>query len=378
MARLHWTNEAYIKKHLVPVWQRHRPIRQKLVKQIVVRRVQTTLDHSRNPIVPFAPPQVQNVPCPMANQGRTWLVFCRVAVSVQTWLRDELRERLGQYKRDPKGTKPTKESVEMELLHGRVRADSKGAECYTIISRSSTFPALTRLWSTNHITTEQLMATTINKLADTITKELASTGYDRRAALPLFKETPFWDNRCLLRAESPKYQHLYARIKEMLARPVPEHMVIFALHPVSCLVTMMLLLEDFPPLRVMYMHASVPFHATQSSDEHSRHAMVEALQSREHPKVLIMTYDIGSVGFNLQDANWLTMLEQPKTHADKAQAPARVHRKGQQRETHIEALRDDRNLAEKYLIRKDANRGAWEEGVDWSMYGDTDGLQGSD
>ncbi|KAK7990389.1 hypothetical protein PG990_014669 [Apiospora arundinis] len=87
-----------------------------------------------------------------------------------------------------------------------------------------------------------------------------------------------------------------------------------------------------------------------------------------------MTYQLGSVGSNLQEANWLTMLEEPNTHAHAAQAPARVHRKGQRRETHIEAFRDEVNLAEKYLVRKNTNRDAMDQGLDWSMY-ETDGQQ---
>ncbi|KAK8029441.1 hypothetical protein PG993_010732 [Apiospora rasikravindrae] len=69
----------------------------------------------------------------MANHGRTWLAFCRVAVSVQTWLRDELRDKLGQDKRDRRARSPPK-SLERGLFRGHARADAKGAECYAVIS----------------------------------------------------------------------------------------------------------------------------------------------------------------------------------------------------------------------------------------------------
>ncbi|RYP62482.1 hypothetical protein DL771_009726 [Monosporascus sp. 5C6A] len=62
------------------------------------------------------------------------------------------------------------------------------------------------------------------------------------------------------------------------------------------------------------------------------------------------------------------MFEKLNDPADKAQAPARVYWYGMGRESNIEALRDERNLAEKYLIYKNNNRKAMENGVDWSMY----------
>lgn len=339
-------------------------------KQIIIRRAQTTLDHSGNTIVPFTAPEVDVFAAPMDTEGETWNALCRLVASVDSWLRQQLQDKLVQYNEDPKGAKPTKESVEMDLLRGRAPADATGAVGYTVISRSATFPTLTRLWLAKQITVGQLMAPSINSIAENITKELASK-YDRRSALRLFEDSPFWKYRHILRDESPKYKRLHARIKEMLLQP-EEHMIIFALHPVSCLITMMLLLRDFPKLQVTYMHAKVPFQAKQANEGHSRQAMLEGLESRDDHQALIMTYDLGSVGLNLQEANWLTMLEEPNTHADMVQAPARVHRKGQKRATHLEALRNEINLAEKYLVRKNANRGVMDEGLDWSIYVESD------
>ncbi|KAK8071890.1 hypothetical protein PG996_005238 [Apiospora saccharicola] len=323
LRRLHWTDKTEIREQLAPNWNEHSALRDKVVKQIIVRRDQKTTDHSGNPIVTFTAPDVAHMDTPMATQGETWSTFCRVVAS----------------------------SVEMELLHGRARANAKGSECYSVIARSATFPTIARLWFTRGLTTDQLMAPTVNELASK----------DRHAALELLEDSPFWEHRRLLRAESPKYRRLHGRIKEMLALEEPEHMIIFALYPVTCLITLLLLRETSPG-------------SAHGKDGYSRQATLDALESREHPQVVLMTYQLGSVGFNLQEANWLTMLEEPNTHAHATQAPARVHRKGQRRETHIEAFRDEVNLAEKYLVRKNTNRDAMDQGLDWSMY-ETDGQQ---
>ncbi|KAK7937580.1 uncharacterized protein PG986_014448 [Apiospora aurea] len=235
--------------------------------------------------------------------------------------------RLSQYRSDWKGVLPTRD------------------ECYSVIARSATFPTIARLWFTGGLTTDQLMAPTVNELASKVTMELTLANYDRHAALELLEDSPFWEHRRLLRAESPKYHRLHGRIKEMMALEEPEHLIIFALYPVTCLVTLLILLRDFPWLRITFMHAYMPYQGRHGKDGYSRQATLDALESREHPQVVLMTYHLGSVGFNLQEANWLTMLEEPNTHAHAAQAPARVHRKGQRRATHIEAFWDEVNLA---------------------------------
>ncbi|RYO82756.1 hypothetical protein DL764_009560 [Monosporascus ibericus] len=371
ISRLHEMDNGKTKAELALRWERHGPLRRKVVQQIIVRRTAETLDHSGKPIVDFPPPNVKDRLCSMASKGSTWDAFRRTTASVQSWINDEYRARSQQYQKERRGTEPTKAAIEMELLRGHAKADAKGAECYGIICRAATFPTLTALWQDAKITAEQLMARNINELASAITTHLAASKYDNATVRSLFARSPLWKYRDKLKTESPKYQRLRHRITDMLGRG-DEHIVVFALHPVSCYVTMMLLIEDFPDIQVMYIHASVPFNATREGDYHSRYAMVNELNSRHRPKVLITSYSISSVGLNLQAANWLTMLEEPNDPADKAQAPARVHRYGMGRGSDIEALRDERNLAEKYLIYKNNNRKVMENGMDWSMYENAD------
>ncbi|KAK8022289.1 hypothetical protein PG993_013056 [Apiospora rasikravindrae] len=80
---------------------------------------------------------------------------------------------------------------------------------------------------------------------------------------------------------------------------------------------MILLLEDFPKLEVMYFHAQVPLFGSRGAGGYSRNTMVQGLDSRDCPEVLLSTFDISSAGLNLQAAIWLTMVEEPNNSTDK-------------------------------------------------------------
>ncbi|KAK7981583.1 hypothetical protein PG988_003821 [Apiospora saccharicola] len=376
-------------------WKNHKTPRENLVKQIIIRRQPETKDHSDNPIVNYPSPQVNKVDLPMANHGKTWAAFRKAAASVSAWLDRELNDRLDAWNKSRNGLAPTRESVEKDLLGGRTPSGADGAKSYLMLYRSSTYPALTRLCDEGHIRRKHLMAPYVNSIALNITQSLTATktqgespgmsgdesldqSYNRHAALEECEKSPFWKHLDLLRQDSPKYQHVATRIREMFKQNKPqepkEHMVLFAMHPVSCLITTMLLLNDFPDLRIRYIHASMPFQANGSN--HSRQAMIEALDDHDHHQVFILTYDLGSVGLNLQQANHLIQLEEASNHADATQAPARVHRRGQIRKTHLECLHDPRNIGEKSTVDKNKNRGAMSR-LDFSEYTDPQSSQES-
>lgn len=388
MSRLHRIDNEPIKKDIEARWKQHKEPRHALVKQIIIRREPDTKDHSGNPIVPFSIPRVDTIDLPMANEGETWEAFRRTAASVAAWLERELNQRLDAWNNHQSGPAPTRESVEKDLLGGRTCANADGAVAYSILYRSTTYPALTRLCEESHLHYTDLMASSVNTLASEVSQYLVpdnprsespsksneqppSKSYSRSAALQVFKDSKFWNHIDLLRRDSPKYRHVASRINEMMDQnkkqeeDKKEHMVLFCLHPVSCLITTMLLLKDFPELRIRYIHASMPFQT--SGSRHSRQAMIEALDDHVHHQVFILTYDLGSVGFNLQQANWLIQLEEANNHADKTQAPARVHRRGQTLETHLECLHDPRNIGEKSAVDKNANQGAMSR-LDFSLY----------
>ncbi|KAK8064556.1 hypothetical protein PG994_007194 [Apiospora phragmitis] len=347
----------------------------------MIHRDQDSTDQYGNPIVSMSPPKIENVACPMATEGETWTAICGVASYVQSWVTTQLQKKLDAWERRPpnrRGPLPTKESITTELLSGRASTQDMGVECYAAILRSCGYPPLTKIWYEMKITSEQLKATTTNKLSSQITKLLTPSDYRRDAALLECKKCPFWKHREVLRAGAPKYRYLHDRITEMMRTTDPkEHMLVYALNPVTCLITLMLLLEDFSELRMMYIHAEVPCKPPETNKKYCRAAFIEALESHDHHQVFISSYEILSFGCNLQECNNFIGMEEPSSFESKMQAACRVHRLGQTLPTRIEFLQDRMNASEESRVIKNEGRGMLNAGLDLSKYVEAQGSKQS-
>lgn len=149
-------------------------------------------------------------------------------------------------------------SVTTELMNGRAPANDHGVECYMALTRAVGYPRLVKLCHEKKIASDQVKASFVNILASTVIKILTPYDYQRHAAKFEVKRSVFGKYTKLRRRGSPKYEYLSGRMKEMVQTGPREHRLIHTLNPVTCLVTPMLLLQDFPELRMVYHHAWVP------------------------------------------------------------------------------------------------------------------------
>ncbi|KAK7947091.1 uncharacterized protein PG986_011412 [Apiospora aurea] len=238
-------------------------------------------------------------------------------------------------------------------------------------------------------------------IAAAFTKATLNPEYTRQKVMQeVAKDNPFWDLAAdslptteLLR-DSPKAEELFRLINERLLgsrldkkNPVVEqqldagpadgsgvrHMIIFVDSPITAYLLALILFRRFvEKIEVFLIHSKLPSSsASKSLDWHSRQAFEEAFNSdcqrTDRNKIAIVTYAMGSTGWNLQRASIAVLLDVPGTKAERDQACNRVNRRGQRCVPQIYEMYYTNHVREDRRILVNDNKPL--RSVDWNKYG---------
>ncbi|KAI2466860.1 hypothetical protein F4781DRAFT_404246 [Annulohypoxylon bovei var. microspora] len=351
--------------------------------RVMLNRTSRTVFHGRMVTRQSRDALIQNTDMP---DGPARDAHRALASSVNTWVTESYQEQMREWQDGgEEGDMPRRESVQSRLLNSLVVKGVKVHRSYEIIIRSSCFPAVAQLIQHNAVEYESLLSNSVVEIAQKITKVLAgqtafissrpSNTYSiNNAVTEILKESPFYPYADLLTDQSPKFALIcrcLGHLKALRTRPYelnPEfpnpgiepsdgsrvrHCLIFSETQLSAFLTFMFLYIEYRnTYDFLYMHAGL------SAAE--RYEMVKAIQKPCAPtdrnKILISTFNIAGVGFNIQRANYCLITEMPRSRDIQNQAKGRIDRTGQEMEPISIQMHDRNNLAEAVRFRRSINR----------------------
>ncbi|KAI2628634.1 hypothetical protein GGR54DRAFT_651478 [Hypoxylon sp. NC1633] len=288
------------------------------------------------------------------------------------------------------GDEPNLGSFQLALLTGDNVGAGNYCRIYNVMVRSSTFPAIARLFEAKKINYEHLLRQHVEMESKLFTDAMqprrtvaaarpSTPGRGTRApSTPARRDTPganaigtlnrsvFYEFRHELAETSPKFQALCTWIDHILEQkatnyrwteasgfpnPGPRpmdltnlrHMLIFSDYQVSSLILLMLLLPKYENrAEFIYVHGG-----TTTKERAQLFQRLQAPCSMlDNPKILIATYKLAGKGHNLQRANYCMLTEVARTREIQWQAAGRIDRNGQNSIPITVQFYDTSNLAE--------------------------------
>ncbi|KAI0105129.1 hypothetical protein GGR51DRAFT_572152 [Nemania sp. FL0031] len=257
--------------------------------------------------------------------------------------------------------------------------EREGRHEYDILTRASCFPYITVL-SRSGVEHEQFLVRGFELIATRLSNAIHPQRLDNLdvdAVMGIFAESPFYEHRNRLLAESPKIRWVQEYINQLLwirgqdrgspevnrkwGPPPPDssnnrHALVVADNPLSAFLTIMILWELFRQqirggeIIFLYAHSGVSFPHREAYQNY----LNRKCDANDRLIIMISTISIFGVGLNLQRANTAILTEVPSSYEDQKQVFGRVDRKGQMMTPFLYQLYDAQNIAER--IRKVRNK----------------------
>ncbi|KAK8024599.1 hypothetical protein PG993_012665 [Apiospora rasikravindrae] len=227
-------------------------------------------------------------------------------------------------------------------------------------------------------------------LAKAFTRATFNPEFTRRQAMQKVRENnPFWDIATTkLLPDAPKAEHLCHLVHEELIKTRSDrngqagkapadgsgvrHMIVFVNSPITAYLMALILFQQFEEnVDVFLIHSGLPTAPRATEPWHCRQSFEETFNSsceqRDNNKIAVITYNMGSTGWNLQRANIAVLLDVPVQKAERDQACNRVNRRGQRCEPHIHEMHYTNHFCEDW--RKLVNDGKQKSEIDWNKWG---------
>ncbi|KAK7757536.1 hypothetical protein SLS62_000551 [Diatrype stigma] len=283
---------------------------------------------------------------------------------VKAWADVQFDAQNDRWTQGKQANQPVREVVERELL--RAAAERGGVagktDAFLALQRSTSYPFLARLWLDNTIDKSHFLAENVNQFSGSVTR-LLNNAAPRQDVLDALAKSPFWDYRDELEQHSPKFAILCQYIAEIQSLKG---------QVVASFVTFMLLYVRYPDIEFIYVHPSD--RDSRAREKAARNIQAPCPDAGARNKVLVSTCSCMGTGHNLYRANYVVILDQPRSAAIQEQTFRRVKRGGQVQNTKLVQLYDGRSLPEAVLRIRSENRTALSamsyqsNSIDWNYF----------
>lgn len=308
--------------------------------------------------------------------------ICHFTSILTSWMEKSLQEKVSQWKSgDQSKRKPTIEMIHQDFLQSEEQRqdldnDTKN-RAYFVLRRALVFPEVARVWRHGEIKPSFFKQHGLKVIFTKISQALCA-GESYENIENLLRGSPWWDLRENLLASSPKIEFTMNYMETQLTRHRDksavtsfgedfenvQHLVIFAELSLDAFLAFLVLYPKYHDMfDIMLLHPGVPTSATKRNPKHCRRFFRRWMSPPYYmpiarPKVLITSYEIGSVGLNLQRANHVIQLTEPRNPRIREQAIGHIWRLGQRQAKFASQLIYEDSFLE--TIRRQRNEN-WEE-----------------